>query len=219
MYRTGDLVRRRPDGQLEFLGRIDEQVKVRGHRVELAEVESVLAAAAGGRQSAARLSADETTLVGDVVAGGDTVDPREIRRAVAERVPAHLVPGRVVEVGELPLTPSGKLDWAALPEPADDQEPPPAAEAYLGGPATDAEESQMVAIFCQVLGRDRIRAEDEFCDLGGNSLHAVRLIRLVRSTFDVPLAPSVLFPTSSATGLAEAVRCAKVQAATAATDA
>ncbi|MFF5209442.1 amino acid adenylation domain-containing protein [Streptosporangium sp. NPDC000396] len=175
-YRTGDLVRWRADGALEFLGRADDQVKIRGFRIEPGEVEAALRRAAGDRQVAVTVREDrpgDRRLVGYVVAAPDEVDPAGLRRRVAEELPDHMVPGAVVVIGALPLMPNGKLDRRALPAPVHTAGP--------GGrpPRTDAEK-RLCAVFGEVLGITGIGAEDDFFELGGDSLAAVRLMRGAR---------------------------------------
>jgi acyl carrier protein len=204
MYRTGDLVRRRADGALEFLGRLDDQVKIRGFRVELGEVEAALTAEPGVRQAAARASADGQTLLGFLVPGDDPPDLRAVRENLARRLPAYLVPDRLTTLPGLPLNHNGKLDRAALPD-LTAAEP---EELRDGGPEVDSSsaEHHVAAIFRRILGRDGIGPDDDFFDLGGNSLQAARLIHLIKESLGVRLPMALLFTTSTVAGLAEAVR-------------
>ena len=153
MYRTGDVVRRVRDGELEYLGRGDDQVKIRGNRIELGEIDTVLAALPGVARSAvvARRDGAGHVLVGYVVPDRSDVDPEELRARLADRLPAPMVPSAVVLLDALPLSPSGKLDRAALPAP-ETVGTGPARE-----PATDAERT-LCAAFAAVLGRDAVRA-------------------------------------------------------------
>ncbi|WP_433799504.1 amino acid adenylation domain-containing protein [Actinomycetospora sp. CA-084318] len=163
-YRTGDVVRRRPDGELEYLGRADGQVKIRGQRLELGEVEAALAAVDGVRRAAAVVRTDgpSPALVGYVV--GDVPDDGSVRDAVARTLPEAMVPSAVVVLDDLPLTPSGKLDRAALPAPTTER-------AAGREPATDAERT-LVAVFAEVLGTD-VGVDDDFLALGGDSISSI----------------------------------------------
>gem|GEM_PF-984513 len=163
-YRTGDLGRWLPDGRLLHLGRNDRQVKVRGYRVELDEVEARLAALSGVARAVALARADPTGTA-EVVAYaqprvGAHVDGPGLRDRLAAVVPDYLVPRTVVVLDALPLTPTGKVDVAALPAP-----PPPAAE-----PPRDAEEALVAEVWCAVLGLDAVGTSDNFFEAGGHSL-------------------------------------------------
>ncbi|MGW4841537.1 amino acid adenylation domain-containing protein [Nocardia brasiliensis] len=169
MYRTGDLVRRRADGELEYLGRVDHQVKIRGVRIELAEVETALAALPGVRRAAATVRADSAgtaRLFGYVVLDAGCA-PRDLRPEVRAKVPAALVPAEIVVIDAIPLTPNGKLDRAALPQPE--------RRTVRRAPQT-ARERAVCAVFEQVLELAEVDIEDSFFDLGGDSLRAMRLL-------------------------------------------
>ncbi|MEV7168496.1 amino acid adenylation domain-containing protein [Streptomyces sp. NPDC093224] len=173
MYRTGDLVRLRPDGELEFLGRADDQVKIRGHRVEPAEAEAALAALDG--VSAAAVVVREDTpgvkrLVGYVTG---TADPERARGLLAERLPEFLVPSAVVVLPALPVTVNGKLDRAALPAPV------LTGRASSRAPRGPREEA-LCAVFSEVLGVERVGADDDFFALGGDSIVSIRLVARAR---------------------------------------
>ncbi|HEY0699269.1 MAG TPA: non-ribosomal peptide synthetase, partial [Micromonospora sp.] len=177
-YRTGDVVRWRPDGQLEFLHRDDDQVQIRGFRVEPAEAEHHLRQLDDVRDAAVRPwrnGHDETYLAGYVVPARDGVDPDHLLRELAGRLPAHLVPSVCVLLPALPTLDSGKLDRAALPEP-DRAAPPPATPAE--GPTT-ALEQRLHDIWAAELGVDRISPDTTFFRLGGSSLTALRLLNRV----------------------------------------
>ncbi|WP_327003490.1 amino acid adenylation domain-containing protein [Dactylosporangium sp. NBC_01737] len=183
MYRTGDRVRRRGDGTLEFLGRLDTQVKVRGHRIELGEVETVLAGCPG---VAAAVAAVRDDALGAYVTArpGAVADPAAIRDAARRTLPAYAVPSTVTVLDALPLTPNGKVDRAALPDPR-----PSAAAAYVP-PRTEAE-TRVAAVFAEVFGAAEVGAHDDFFALGGHSLLAAKVAaRLpgltVRDLFDHP---------------------------------
>ncbi len=195
MYRTGDLVRWRPDGQLQYLGRADEQVKIRGYRIEPGEIQAVLAGLDGVEQAVVIAREDrpgDPRLVGYFTG---TADPVKVRVALAERLPAYMVPAAVLELSALPLTVSGKLDRRALPAP-DYQD----AENYRA-PSTPTEEI-LAGIFAQVLGIDRVGVDDSFFDLGGDSLSAMRLVAAVNNSMGSGLAVRVLFETPTVAQLA-----------------
>ncbi|WP_156613622.1 AMP-binding protein, partial [Mycobacterium sp. 852002-51961_SCH5331710] len=160
MYRTGDLVRWRSDGQLDYLGRADEQVKIRGYRIELGEVRSALTAVDGVEQAAVIAREDQPgvkRLVGYVTG---VVDPGRVRAALADRLPAYMVPAAVVGVDALPVTVNGKLDVRALPAPDYGD-----GDRYRA--PSDAVEELLAGIYAQVLGLDRVGVDDSFFDLGG----------------------------------------------------
>ncbi|TMR36863.1 non-ribosomal peptide synthetase [Nonomuraea zeae] len=195
LYRTGDRVRQRPGGDLEFLGRFDSQVKVRGFRVEPGEVESALLAHPGVRQAAVTADPDRLTAY---VSG--PAEPAELRRYLTATLPAHLVPTGWVRLDALPLTITGKVDLAALPAPG------PVPAAVFVPPGSDAE-ALVAGIWAQVLGLDagRVGALDDFFALGGHSLLATRVAALLRNSLEVEVPIRTVFDHPSVTGLAAAV--------------
>ena len=160
MYRTGDLVCWGADGQLHYVGRADEQVKIRGYRIELGEVQAALAGLDGVEQAAVIAREDrpgDKRLVGYVTG---TADPAGVRAALAERLPAYMVPAAVVVFDALPLTVNGKLDTRALPAPEYTD-----ADRYRA-PATPTEEI-LAGIYAQVLGLERVGVETRFSTWAG----------------------------------------------------
>src|SRR5579859_1881286 len=179
MYRTGDLVRRLDDRSFEFCGRIDRQVKVRGHRIEPAEIETALTALPGVAQAAVVRHRDSGPgrLAGYVVpAAGCTIDPQRLLGELSGRLPAHLLPDAVVVLDRLPMTPSGKLDVASLPEPAATSQP---GEEF-SAPATPDEEL-LAGIWQSALGLDRVSATVSFFEAGGDSITAIQVVAEARA--------------------------------------
>ncbi|MFE7115349.1 amino acid adenylation domain-containing protein, partial [Streptomyces sp. NPDC057654] len=172
MYRSGDLARWTADGLLEFAGRADEQVKIRGFRVEPGEVEAVLTGHPDIAQAAVVVREDrpgEKRLVGYVVPEAPGVDPALVREYAAGALPEHMVPGAVVLLDALPLTVNGKLDKAALPAPRTEERP-------AGREARTPLEAALCGLFAEVLGLERVSAEDSFLGLGGDSILAMLLV-------------------------------------------
>ncbi|HEX4222994.1 MAG TPA: amino acid adenylation domain-containing protein, partial [Pseudonocardiaceae bacterium] len=205
MYRTGDVVRRRADGQLEFVGRVDDQVKVRGVRVELGEVESALVRLTGVGLAVASVhgAGVDRRLVGyvvpDVVTGAAGLDSSGLRRELAGLVPDYLVPSVFVVLDALPLTPSGKVDRNALPDPGD-----AVGERGYEAPV-GAVEQTLARLWEDILGVPRVGRNDEFYHLGGHSLLATQLVNRVRSTMNVELPVRDLYETSTLADLARRV--------------
>ncbi|MEV7196989.1 amino acid adenylation domain-containing protein [Streptomyces sp. NPDC093510] len=171
MYRTGDLVRWRPDGQLVFLGRADHQVKVRGFRVELGEIESTLTSHPDVRAGAVIVR--EGRLVGYVIpTDGADLDTARVREFLASELPDHMVPTALVPIDRLPLSPSGKLDPTALPAPE-------TAAAARREPATEAE-AVLLGVFRDVLGTDAIGPDDDFFAIGGDSIVSLQVVSRAR---------------------------------------
>ena len=199
MYRSGDLVRRRADGVTEYLGRADDQVKVRGFRIEPTEIASELARCPGVGRAEVVLrqeAAGESRLVGYVVpAQGASPDPAELLREVARALPDYMVPSAVVLLDALPMTPNGKLDRRALP-------PPPAAAVSRGRPPATPREELLCRLFADVLGT-AAGAEDGFFALGGDSIRAIQLVARARRA-GLAMTPQDVFRHHTPAALAEA---------------
>jgi non-ribosomal peptide synthase protein (TIGR01720 family) len=176
MYRTGDRARWLATGEVEYLGRLDEQVKVRGHRIELGEIESALLRQPGVREAVAAAREDRpghARLVAYVVAGeGGELSVAGLRSRLKEELPEYMVPAAVVLLDALPVTPNGKLDRAALPAPE-------WARAEEEGPTVaprDSVEETLAGIWCGVLRLDRVGVHDNFFELGGDSILSIQVI-------------------------------------------
>jgi acyl carrier protein len=205
LYRTGDLSRYLPDGQIEYLGRADGQLKIRGYRVEPGEVEAVLAAETWVREAVvlARAGAGGVKqLVAYVVAEeGQSRSASELRAALASKLPEYMVPGAFMLLEKLPLTSNGKVDRRALPEP--DGQRPDVAARYIA-PRTAAEEL-VAKIWSEVLGVEQVGVEDNFFELGGHSLLATQVMSRLRKNFRVELPLRQLFQSPTVTGLVESM--------------
>jgi amino acid adenylation domain-containing protein len=203
LYRSGDLARRLPSGELEYLGRIDQQVKLRGFRIEPAEIEAALAAIPGVRETAVILRDDLPAgpgLVAYVV--GDGLSAGELLPILRSRLPEHMIPGHFVFLRALPLTVNGKLDRRALPAPEGAR--PALARAYVA-PRT-ALERVLAGAWEEALGVDRVGIEDGFFDLGGHSLLATQIISWVRETFEAEVPLRELFERPTVAALAVALK-------------
>ena len=201
MYRTGDLGRYRPDGVVEPLGRADQQVKVRGFRVELGEVESALAAHPSVREAAvvARGTVADRRLVAYVVPSDGSFDAEALRTHLRGMLPDFMVPSAFVALDALPLTANRKLDRAALPEPE-----APAARAEAVAPRTPIEEV-VASIVAEVLGLENIGVFDDFFANGGHSLRATQVLSRIQQTMDVTLPLRTIFEQPTVAGIAAAV--------------
>ena len=198
LYRTGDVVRYSPEGYLEFLGRVDQQIKIRGHRIEPGEIEAALELHPGVRQAivsaiegpdavrslAAYLRADEA----------QTPTVRELRGFLEAKLPPHMIPSAFVFLAAFPLTPNGKIDRRQLPRP----------EANTNGFAAprNVVEEKLAAIWAEALGTERVGVHDNFLDLGGHSLTAVQITFAIRREFSVELPLQALFDFPTIAGLA-----------------
>ncbi|SMC48766.1 non-ribosomal peptide synthetase [Lentzea albidocapillata] len=200
MYRTGDLVRRTADGLLEFHGRADRQVKIRGHRVELGEIETVVRSSPAVAAAAVVVRDD---LAGQPVAyyvPSGLAGVESLREHAAASLPEVMVPAAFVEVAALPLTPGGKLDTAALPAPP-----------VTAGTAPEGEFERFIAqVWAEVLGRDSVSADDDFFALGGHSLVALRVVSKVKKTFGLKMSARDVYRHPRLTDLARHVESLRV---------
>jgi amino acid adenylation domain-containing protein len=202
IYRTGDLVRRLGDGCLVHMGRKDLQVKVRGHRIELPEVEAALLALPDVAETVAvghTGSDGEKRIVAYVVPRTrPAISSAELRRALAARLPPHMIPWRLVILDRLPLTVMGKVDRGALPPPVSTR--PELASAYVA-PRT-ATERALADIWADVLDLDRVGIDDAFLDLGGDSLSAMRVGSRINARFRVEMPQAIVFELATVAELA-----------------
>ncbi|WP_446685436.1 amino acid adenylation domain-containing protein [Kibdelosporangium aridum] len=189
MYRTGDLAKRRKDGVVEFLGRVDDQVKIRGFRIEPGEVEAALLTHPAVSQAVVVARTDR--LIGYVVAQEDAT---RLRSFLMSRLPEHLVPSNIVVLPEFPLTPNGKLDRRALPEPE--------VTVVLREAHTPAEQA-LCELFAEVLGVPRVGVDSGFFELGGHSLLATRLVSRIRGVLGVEVPIRAVFDAPTPARLAE----------------
>ncbi|MGW5532275.1 amino acid adenylation domain-containing protein, partial [Streptomyces xanthochromogenes] len=178
MYRTGDLVRWTADGQLEYLGRTDQQVKVHGFRIELGEVEEMLRRCPGVAEAAVAVSGDDDNrrLTGYVVpVPGQALTPDFVRRTLAQTLPDYMVPASVLLLEELPLNPNGKLDRARLPKPG-----PAATRAARHVPPRTATERTLALVWAEALSVARVGVDDNFFELGGDSILSLQVVARAR---------------------------------------
>jgi amino acid adenylation domain-containing protein len=211
LYRTGDRVRFRDDGQLEFIGRIDQQVKIRGVRIELGEIEAVLREEARTeavvvvRAAKAGAGVGESRLVGYVVsgekageAGAVTDGLKRLRERLKARLPEAMVPAQIVTVAALPLTPNGKVDRRALPEPVEED----GLEGAGFVAPREGLEAAIAGIWCEVLGRTKVGARDNFFDLGGHSLLILKVQATLQTLLGKEIAVVELFEHPTVAALA-----------------
>lgn len=199
LYRTGDLAQQTESGDYAFLGRIDNQVKVRGHRVEPAEVAAALHLLPGVAQSV--VVARDGDLVAYVVSNDADLTATALRRALAETLPDYMVPARFATLDALPMTANGKVDVAALPDPGNCA----MAEAVVGRAAATPTEERLFAIIADVIGRRDFGVEDDFFLLGGHSLLATQVIVRARDAFGVDLDLFHMFDGRSVAVLARTI--------------
>lgn len=202
LYKTGDLVRYRPDGNLEFIGRVDHQVKIRGYRIELGEIETVLSQQPGVREAIVIVREDrpgDKQLVAYVTAQPQhTLDPEALRAALRQQLADYMVPSAIVALDKIPLTPNGKADRKALPKPTNpshDQQPHIAP--------TSAIEQTLTQLWGEILGLDRVGIEENFFDLGGTSILGLQLVARIQKQFNQPLRAVKLYQYPTIRALAQ----------------
>jgi amino acid adenylation domain-containing protein len=209
LYKTGDLGRFRADGNLEFLGRVDNQIKIRGVRIELGEIESVLRTHPSVRAAVVHVwgrSGDEC-LTGYVVLNDPTVDPSELKRFLRAKLPETMVPALFAVLDALPLLPNGKVDRRALPTPEEVRRS--ITRAYVG-PRNDLEH-RLAEIIADVLNLEHVGVHDNFFELGGHSLRGIQVSARVRKVFGVEIPLRTIFEEPTVAGLSLEIDNAKQQ--------
>lgn len=204
LYKSGDLVRYRSDGNLEFIGRLDNQVKLRGFRIELGEIEAILSQHPQVKQAIVKVREDhpgEKLLVAYALATKEGVSNAEVRNFMQQKLPHYMLPSIFVILDELPLTPTGKVDRRALPAPERELSD---LNVELVAPRTSTE-VKLVAIWAEVLERQQVGINDNFFELGGHSLLATQLMFRVREAFEIDISLRGLFDYPSISALAGAI--------------
>ncbi len=206
LYKTGDLARYLPDGSIEYLGRIDHQVKLRGFRIELGEIETVLRqhprisdVVVLAREDA---PGDKQLVAYAVKTEKKALSPKELRAYLREKLPDYMVPSAFVFLERLPLSPNGKLDRKALPPP---DRVRPASKRPLIKPR-NPQEQQLARLFAELLGLPQVGVDDNFFELGGHSISAVRLIARIREVVGVELPFRVMMETPTVAGLVSQIQ-------------
>jgi len=209
IYRSGDLGRTLQDGRLEYLGRLDFQVKVRGFRIELGEIEAVLGRHPAVREAVVAVRSApvggglDARLVAYVVpASGEELEQEALQDFLAEHLPAYMAPSALLVLDAFPLTRNGKVDRDALPDPEWGQ--PEDDRPFLA--PRDPEEERLAEIFQEVLGLDAVSVDVDFFDMGGHSLLAIQVLSRIRDSFGVEPPLRTLFETSTVAGMAQVVR-------------
>lgn len=201
LYRTGDLMRYRPDGKLDFIGRKDFQVKLNGLRIELGEIESALREQSDINDALATVT-DNTLVAYVTFSQSESLDQTQRvtrwTQALRDYLPSHMIPSVIIPLEAWPLTPNGKIDRKALPNPSEHSH----NQREYVAPRNDIEQ-QLAAILCHVLGLSRVGVHDDFFDIGGHSLAASRAITQIRDIFNIEIPLNVLFEKTTIEGLAE----------------
>jgi amino acid adenylation domain-containing protein len=205
LYRTGDVARYLPDGNIEYLGRADEQVKLRGYRIEPGEIESALTQHPGVREAVVLMREDrpgDKRLSAYLVATGEPISRADLSNHLAEKLPRHMIPSAFVFLEALPLTANGKVDKRALPKPA------PAGDKEAGAYVAprNIKEHALADIWQLLLGVERVGVTDDFFALGGNSLLMMQVIARVQKIFDVRLPVAAFYQSPTIESLAESIR-------------
>jgi amino acid adenylation domain-containing protein len=205
LYRTGDLARFLSDGTVEFVGRIDYQVKVRGFRIELGEIEAALQQLSMVQESVVLVREDvpgNQRIVAYIVCSTDEKpDTEDLKRALREKLPEYMVPSVFITLPTMPLTPNGKIDRRALPTPEEQDE----ARGAQADSARRPMEELLTMYWCDVLGLNHVGVHDNFFELGGQSLLAMRLISRIRAELQVEITLKHLFEAQTIAGLAEKI--------------
>jgi len=205
LYKTGDLARYLPNGEIEYIGRIDNQIKIRGFRIELGEIEALISQHPAVRETVVVVRSDELDsqhLVAYVVLhSGQTLTITELRRFLESKLPNYMVPAAFVLLEDLPLTPNGKVDRKALPAPDQNRFE---SEKPFAEPRTPIEEV-LAAIWFSILKLEHVGIYDNFFELGGHSLLATQVISRVRSSFQIELPLRCLFESPTIAGLAKRI--------------
>jgi len=204
LYKTGDIGRYKSDGNIEFEGRFDYQVKVRGYRIELGEIEAVLRQHPSVGEVAVVIREDtpgDRRLVAYVAGNRERASTTELRCYLADKLPSYMTPSIFVSLDKLPLTTSGKIDRTALPIP--DPTRPDLAGEFIA-PRTHIE-ALLAGMWSDLLGVERIGVNDNFFDLGGHSLLATRVISQIRATLEVEVPLVSLFKAPTVSGLASTI--------------
>jgi acyl carrier protein len=207
LYRTGDLGRWRGDGEIEYLGRVDTEVKLRGMRIDLGEIESALVSHAGVREGAVERVEEggEATLVAYLVPeDGERANGRELRRHLRSKLPEHMIPARFVQVAELPLLPSGKVNRRALAT----VEGVTLSEQGMVAPRT-AVEQKLAGMWRELLKVGEVGVDQDFFELGGHSLLVLQVMARIRREFDVELGVRTMFEEPTIARLASEVEKAR----------
>jgi amino acid adenylation domain-containing protein/non-ribosomal peptide synthase protein (TIGR01720 family) len=209
LYRSGDLAKFEPDGNIEFMGRRDRQIKLRGFRIEPLEVEAKLAAHSGIKQCAVvafgDAPADKSLVAYLAAAGGKEIEADELRDFLRASLPDYMVPAQFLFMDSLPLTPNGKIDRRNLPAP--DRASRPSSNGYVA--PGSAVEKVLAGVWEATLGRERVGIRDDFFALGGHSLSAMRVISSIRYIFKIDLPVSKIFERPTIEGVARALETAE----------
>ncbi|MCP4104824.1 MAG: AMP-binding protein, partial [Desulfobacteraceae bacterium] len=206
LYKTGDLVKYLPDGNIEFIGRIDNQVKIRGFRIEPGEIESALSRIKEVREAVVVPKEDSNgnkRLVAYIVSDNE-LDLKEIRDSLSTSLADYMVPSLFVALDEIPLTPNGKIDRKALPDPEGNFE---TTNEFIA-PGTEIEK-KLAGIWCEVLGIKKVGIHDNFFELGGHSLLATQIISKIRKVFSIELPIKALFEAPQISSFSGLIKSSK----------